>query len=196
MADVTQDAESGVAVWIALHRAHEGGIANLQGHWLDSGSRVPGYVADALDALDALDGLVSAGLLAWGGEDPESCHALRVIVTDTGCARYVALCQVHGPRARVAVGIPYRWARSPRDQRSHLLAQCDTDQIRGQVAVCGQRLWWSVAMSAQPTGRPCLTCEALPGVLVPASRFDSPPDSGRPPVEQLPWPRGHQPASR
>ncbi len=115
-------------------------------------------------------------------------------VTDTGCARYVTLCQVHGPRARVAVGIPYRWARSPRDQRSHLLAQRDTDQIGGQVAVCGQRLWWSVAMSAQPTGRPCLTCEALSGVLVPASRFDSPPDSGRPPVEQLPWPRGHQPA--
>ncbi|MGH3799642.1 MAG: hypothetical protein ACRDTD_05800 [Pseudonocardiaceae bacterium] len=43
--------ESGVAGWIALRRAHEGGGANLAGQWLDSGSRVPGYLADPLDRL-------------------------------------------------------------------------------------------------------------------------------------------------
>jgi hypothetical protein len=156
--------ESGVAVWIALRRAHEGAVANLQGHWLDSGRRVPGYVADALDRL------TSTGLLTLGEADPESCGARRVTVTDTGCARYLALCQIHNPRARVAVSTPRCWAHSPRDQRSHLLAQPGPDQIGVLVAVCGHHMLWWVATSAQPTGRPCLTCEALATRSVPAPR--------------------------
>ncbi len=79
----------GVAVWIALGKAHQGGVTNLAGQWCDSGSPVPSYVADALDRL------TSSGQLALAVPDPESCGARRVTVTDTGCARYVTLCQVH-----------------------------------------------------------------------------------------------------
>jgi hypothetical protein len=113
---------SGVAVWIALRRAHRGGVANLAGHWLDSGRPVPGYLADALD------GLISAELLALAPDaDPESGGVRRVTVTDAGCVRYLALCQVHNPRGRAAVGTPRRWAVSPYDQRSHLLAERGTE---------------------------------------------------------------------
>ncbi len=45
---------------------------------------------------------------------------------------------------------------------------------------------WSVPTSAQPTGRPCPTCQALPGVPVGAPQFGNPPDSGRPPAETAP----------
>jgi hypothetical protein len=169
MADLTEDAdrrtpatgsrtapsESWLAVWIALRKAHEGGVGNLNGQWCDSGRQVPGYVADALDAL------ISTGLLLLGEEEPGYCGALPVTVTDAGSARYVALHQMHNSRARVAVGAPRRWAYSPREQRSHLLAQCDLDQSGGLAGVCGRRMFWSAATSAQPIGRPCPTCEAL-----------------------------------
>jgi hypothetical protein len=79
----------GVAVRIALRRAHQGGVTHLAGQWFDCGSSVPGYLADVLDRL------VRSGQLALADPDPESCGARRVTVTDTGCARYVTLCQAH-----------------------------------------------------------------------------------------------------
>lgn len=79
----------GVAVWIALRSAHQGGVTNLAGQWRDSGNPVPGYVADALDRL------TSSGQLVLTVADPESCGARRVTVTDTGYVRYVTLCRVH-----------------------------------------------------------------------------------------------------
>jgi hypothetical protein len=69
----------GVAVWIALGRAHQGGVTNLAGQWRDFGSPVPGYVANALDRL------TSSGPLALANPDPESCGARPVTVTGTGC---------------------------------------------------------------------------------------------------------------
>ncbi|MGH3884066.1 MAG: hypothetical protein ACRDRY_08300 [Pseudonocardiaceae bacterium] len=144
-----------MAGWIALRRAHQGGVAKLTGHWLDSGRRVPSYVADALDAL------TRAGLLVLADADPESGGLRRVTVTDTGCARYVELCHIHSPRARAAVRTPRRWARSARDQRGHLLADRGSDEIGVLVAVCGHRMPWSADTSAQPTERSCPTCEAL-----------------------------------
>ena len=173
-------AESGVEVWIALRRAHQGGVANLADHWLDSGRQVPSVVADALDRL------TSAGLLILGDVDPKACGVRRVTVTDTGCAHYVALCQVHRPNRRAAVGTPQRWACSPHDQRSHLLTVGATVQIGALVGVCGHLMLWSVPTSAQPTGRPCPTCQALPGVPVPAPQLGNPPDSGRPPADTAP----------
>lgn len=158
----------GVAVWIALRRAHVGGVSNLVGRWLDSGRQVPGYVADALDEL------ISAELLVLGKVDLNSCGVRGVTVTDSGSAQYVALRQVHNPRAWVAVDIPRRRARSPHDQGSHLLAERGPDQIGILVAVCGQVMLWSVDTSAQPTGRQCLTCEALVVGPVPASQFGNP----------------------
>ena len=80
----------GVAVWIALRRrAHHSGVTNLASQWRDYGSPVPGYLADALGRL------TSRGQLALAVEDPESCGARRVTVTDAGSARYVTLCQIH-----------------------------------------------------------------------------------------------------
>ncbi|MGB6163202.1 MAG: hypothetical protein WCF33_13610 [Pseudonocardiaceae bacterium] len=82
--------------------------------------------------------------------------------------------------ARVAASIPHLWGHSPRDQLSHLLAQPGPDQIGILVGVCGHRMLWWVSTNAQPTGRPCPTCEALATSPVPAPRFDDPPHSGRP----------------
>ncbi len=96
-----------------------------------------------------------------GEEDPDACGARRVTVTDTGCAHYVALCQIHNPAATAAVSTPRRWACFPHDQRSHLLAECGTDQIGALVGVCGDRMVWSVPTHAQHGGRSCPTCEAL-----------------------------------
>jgi len=81
--------DMGVAVWIALRKAHQGGVTNLAGQWRDCGSPVPGYMADALNRL------TDSGQLALADPDPEACGARRVTVTDTGYARYVTLCQVH-----------------------------------------------------------------------------------------------------
>ncbi|MDQ3764858.1 MAG: hypothetical protein M3460_26085 [Actinomycetota bacterium] len=87
---------SGIAVWIALHRAHQGAVTNLAGHWLDSGRPVPGYLATALDRL------TRDRLLTLSDVDLVSCGVRRVIVTDAGCAGYVALCRMHDPTQRVA----------------------------------------------------------------------------------------------
>lgn len=157
-----RQSELGVAGWITLRRAHRGGVGNLDGWWLDSGHRVPGYVADALDRF------TRTGLLALGEADLESCGVRRVTVTDTGCAEYLALCQIHNPTATTTVSIPRRWARSPHDQRNHLLTAPGADQIGISVAVCGHRMPWTVPISTQPTEPRCPTCEALPTVPVPA----------------------------
>lgn len=169
---------SGVAEWIALRRAHEGGVANLVGQWFDSGRPVPGYVADALE------GLTSGGLLVLADADPDCGELRRVIVTDTGSAHYVTLRQIHNPRATVTAITPHRWACSTHDQRSHLLAQRATDQVGVLVAVCGRRMPWSRGTSAQPTGRQCPTCQAL--AQVPNPQRHTSPDPGRPPAETAP----------
>ncbi|MGQ0717990.1 MAG: hypothetical protein ACT4NP_11910 [Pseudonocardiales bacterium] len=169
---------SGVAEWIALRRAHEGGVANLVGQWFDSGRPVPGYVADALE------GLTSGGLLVLADADPDCGELRRVIVTDTGSAHYVTLRQIHNPRATVTASTPHRWALSPPDQRSHLLAQRATDQVGVLVAVCGRRMPWSRGTSAQPTGRQCPTCQAL--AQVPNPQRHTSPDPGRSPAETAP----------
>ncbi len=178
---------SGVAEWIALRRAHQGGVANLAGQWFDSGSPVPGYVADALE------GLTSAGLLTLADADSEYGELRRVAVTDAGSAHYVTLCQIHNPRGTVTVSTPHRWALSPHDQRSHLLAQRAPDQIGVLVAVCGHRMPWSTRTSAQPTGRQCPTCPALAPGQVPDPQRHNPPYSGRPPAEKAPGGRPDTP---
>lgn len=94
---------------------------------------------------------------------------------NTECACYLASYQVHHSPARVAVSTPRRWARSPHDQRSHLLARCDPDQIEVIVGLCGHHMLWSVPISAHPTLRSCPTCKALAASMVPAPRFGDPP---------------------
>ncbi|MGH3841428.1 MAG: hypothetical protein ACRDS0_08315 [Pseudonocardiaceae bacterium] len=105
---------SGVAVWVALRRAHQGRVATLAGHWLDSGRPVPGYVAEALEEL------LRGGLLTVGESDPQSCGVRRITITDAGSAHYVALWQTHNPawsgrneRATSLGALPERPAQSP-----------------------------------------------------------------------------------
>ncbi len=154
----TPTKDRGVAVWIALRRVHRGGVANLTGHWFDSGHLMPGYLAEALD------GLRQGGLVAVA-DDPEPGGLRRASVTDRGSARYLELRRIHDPGARVAVSTPHRWASSPSDQRSHLIAGRCKEWIVVMIAVCGHRMLWSVDTSALPTGRSCPTCKALAAAL-------------------------------
>lgn len=66
--------------WVAT-----GSVAQVGGHWLDGGHRVPGYVADALT------GLLAGELVALADQDPYGLR--RGALTDSGAARYVWLCQ-------------------------------------------------------------------------------------------------------
>ncbi|MGH3764875.1 MAG: hypothetical protein ACRDTX_06970 [Pseudonocardiaceae bacterium] len=164
---------SGVAVWVALRRAHQG-RATLAGHWLDSGRPVPGYVAEALEEL------LRGGLLTVGESDPQSCGVRRITITDAGSAHYVALWQTHNPHGRVAMSVPRRWAHSPNDQRSHLLAARDPGQIGILIGVCGQIMLWSVPTSTQPTGPRCPTCQAIARLAgPPTARSERPQPGGR-----------------
>ncbi|MGH3695722.1 MAG: hypothetical protein ACRDRX_17320 [Pseudonocardiaceae bacterium] len=164
---------SGVAVWIALRRAHRGGVATLAGAWLDSGCPVPGYVAEAWEEL------VRGGLLTLGEADLQSCGVRRATVTDAGSAHYVTLRRIHHPHAWVVVGTPRRWAQCPHDLRAHLLAERGPDQIGILVGVCGRVMPWSTPTSTQPTGPRCLTCQALAGQPPPAPGLATSPDSGQ-----------------
>jgi hypothetical protein len=180
--------ESGVKTWIALRRAHRGGVTNLAGQWYDSGRPVPGHVADALDEL------TSGGLLALG-DDLEPGERRRVTVTDRGSARYLELCQVHNPGRSRPLSGPRRWAPSPHDQRSHLLAEREAGFLGDLVAVCGQRMPWLVHSSAQPTARPCPTCAALAALPAPTPQGPDIPDAEPPPVAPAPGRRPDTTAS-
>ncbi len=151
---------SGVAVWIALRRAHRGGVAKLPNCWLDAGRPVPGYVADALEEL------TRGGMLVLGEVDLQSCGVRRVTVTDAGSAHYVALRRIHHPHGWVAVSTPRRWAQSPYNLAAHLLAERGPDQIGVLVGVCGHLMPWSTPTSTQPTRTPL---PHLPGTGRPAA---------------------------
>ncbi len=57
--------------WMALRRVSEGGVAAVGDRWLDSGHRVPGYVADA--SLNYL----RAGWWRWPTWTPTACGDQR-----------------------------------------------------------------------------------------------------------------------
>ncbi|MCA1601288.1 MAG: hypothetical protein LC776_06475 [Acidobacteria bacterium] len=69
--------------WLALLRVHEGGVTKLNGHYLNHGRAVAGYVADALDEL------IRTEFLALARPDPVG--AQQVCVTRAGQIRYVEL---------------------------------------------------------------------------------------------------------
>lgn len=69
--------------WIALRRAHAGGVARVEGRYYDSGLRVPCFVD--------FDTLIEAGLLALA-EPALTYPALRrVILTREGHTRFAEL---------------------------------------------------------------------------------------------------------
>ena len=72
-----------VTEWLALHRAHEGGVTKLAGSYLNCGRPVAGYLADALDRL------IRAEFLTLGRPSPIGQQQVRV--THTGQIRYTAL---------------------------------------------------------------------------------------------------------
>lgn len=69
--------------WLALRRAHEGGVTMLGGRFFNHGRPVAEYLAVALDEL------IRAELLALGRADPVGVQ--RVCVTRVGQARYAEL---------------------------------------------------------------------------------------------------------
>ncbi|MGQ0717525.1 MAG: hypothetical protein ACT4NP_09465 [Pseudonocardiales bacterium] len=72
--------------WMALRRVSEGGIAKMGDCWLESGHRVPGYVASSLTEL------VAGGLVALADQDPYGLR--RSALTDAGTVRYEGLRQL------------------------------------------------------------------------------------------------------
>ena len=86
--DHDREARPELAVWIALRRARRGGVAKMADCYLDHGRPVPSYLTDPLDEL------TGAGLLTLAAGDPAIGGLRRVAVTDSGHARYVALCRV------------------------------------------------------------------------------------------------------
>lgn len=75
--------------WLALHRAHEGGLTTLNGDYLNHGRPVVEYVAATLDALIRADHLVLG--------PPSPSGQRRVCVTHTGQARYAELGMANRP---------------------------------------------------------------------------------------------------
>lgn len=71
--------------WMVLRRVTGGGVTQAGGCWLESGHRVPGYIADALT------GLLAGGLVTLADQDPYGLQ--RSALTDSGAARYECLCQ-------------------------------------------------------------------------------------------------------
>ncbi|MGH3927864.1 MAG: hypothetical protein ACRDTT_34215 [Pseudonocardiaceae bacterium] len=82
---------SEVTEWLALLRAHEGGVTKLTGHYLNCGRPVACYLADVLDEL------IDTGFLALA--QPSPIGQQRVCVTHTGQARYAVLSE-QGTSAR------------------------------------------------------------------------------------------------
>lgn len=75
---------SEVTEWLALHRAHEGGVTKLNNGFLNHGRPVAGYLADAID------GLIRSEHLVLGQPSPSGQRQIRV--THTGQTRYAQLC--------------------------------------------------------------------------------------------------------
>lgn len=81
--------------WLALRRAHAGGVARFEGSYFDSGRRVPCFLPDVFDEL------VEAGLLTLADPDwPGGWR--RAALTGEGLARFAALSErnsqwVHRP---------------------------------------------------------------------------------------------------
>ena len=72
--------------WIALRRVSIGGVTKVGHRWLESGHRIPGYVAGALS------GLLAGGLVMLLDPDP-SAGMTRAALTHAGTDRYARLCQ-------------------------------------------------------------------------------------------------------
>lgn len=71
--------------WMALRRAHAGGVVRFEGTYFDSGRRIPCFLPSVFDEL------VEAGLLRLGDPDPVSPGRRRASLTSEGCARFTAL---------------------------------------------------------------------------------------------------------
>lgn len=69
--------------WIALRRVHAGSIARFNGHFCDSGLRVPCF-AD-------FDALIRAGSLTLADPAPEYPDLRRVVLTREGDTRFAEL---------------------------------------------------------------------------------------------------------
>ncbi len=85
--------------WIALRRAHDGGVAKVAGLYLDQGCPVPSYLTEVLDRL------TWSGLVTVAEGDPV-WSVRRLSLTDEGQARYAALCAEQQQRAPLEAPAP------------------------------------------------------------------------------------------
>jgi hypothetical protein len=69
--------------WLVLLRVHEGGVTWMDGHYLNHGRPVAGYLAEAIEEL------IRAELLVLARPDPIGVQ--RVCVTHAGQVRYAEL---------------------------------------------------------------------------------------------------------
>lgn len=69
-----------------------------------------------------------------------------------------------------------RWALSPRDMHSHVLADNGRDPIGIVLAVCGHIMPNSVDTGPQPTSSRCEACEPHAVLEVAAPQFCTTPD--------------------
>lgn len=107
-----------------------------------------------------------------------------ITATATVSTRQVTSSHIHNRKGRAAVSTPGRWARSPHDQRSHLLAERGADQSGVQLTACGHRLPWPVDADTEPTGNRCPTCARQADWPVPAPQFGNSPTSGGPAAQR------------
>jgi hypothetical protein len=75
--------------WSALRRVSLGGVTKVDHCWLESGHRIPSYIAGALARLLA-GGLVT---LVNRDPDPSAGTIARAALTSSGVDRYEQLCQ-------------------------------------------------------------------------------------------------------
>lgn len=81
-----------VTEWLALLRVHEGGVAWQSNRYLNHGSPMIKYVADAIDQLLETHVLAIGPLNEYGQQ--------RVIATAQSQARYAELCHTQDPHTR------------------------------------------------------------------------------------------------
>lgn len=76
--------------WLALRRVEYRRLTELGGRYLDHGRPVSCFLPEVLNDL------IQVGVLALGDPNPMAGNMRRLVMTDTGHARYVMLCEREG----------------------------------------------------------------------------------------------------
>ena len=97
MCDPSPDLHVELLVWLTFRRVERGGVAKLEGCYLDGGRPIPSYLPSILDELTA------GGLLALAAPGLNGVLMRRVSLTDAGQYRYKVLCKQRQPTLQMSV---------------------------------------------------------------------------------------------